>query len=247
MILNGLSRLFKKSARIDPNRTRKIISFSLWGDQALYTHGAIKNVILQKQLMPDWVCVFYVDASVPPNIVEQLKTLGADVVSKDLSIDTSGMMWRFEAVFDRADVAVVIMRDCDSRLTLREKLAVDEWIKSGKKFHTLRDHPNHTHVMMGGMWGARVDLLSAGFIGWYKKEYFRFFKQSDKKFWSDTRFLTERLWKRIKNDQLGHVLSDSLKITGDEKPFPIPLFNDGSFVGNKYDENDHPVYTISTQ
>ena len=37
-----------------------------------------------------------------------------------------------------------LMRNLDSRLSIREKLAVDEWVSSGKRFHVMRDHPSHS-------------------------------------------------------------------------------------------------------
>ena len=44
------------------------------------------------------------------------------------------------------------------RLTSREQAAVAEWISSNLSFHTMRDHPDHQVEIMGGMWGARMDL-----------------------------------------------------------------------------------------
>jgi len=35
---------------------KKIISFSLWGDNPIYTQGAIRNAELAKEVYPDWVC-----------------------------------------------------------------------------------------------------------------------------------------------------------------------------------------------
>ena len=33
-----------------------------------------------------------------------------------------------------------------------------EWLSSSLPFHTMRDHPDHQVEIMGGMWGARMDL-----------------------------------------------------------------------------------------
>ena len=41
----------------------------------------------------------------------------------------------------------MLSRDCDSRLNKREKLAVDELLKSDKNFHIMRDHPWHNTEM----------------------------------------------------------------------------------------------------
>lgn len=48
-------------------------------------------------------------------------------------------------------MARFISRDTDSRLGLRESAAVDEWVKSGKMLHTMRDHPvGHTAPILAG-------------------------------------------------------------------------------------------------
>lgn len=71
----------------------------------------------------------------------------------------SKMSWRFLVAAD-TDVERYVVRDIDSRLSLREKAAVDEWIESQKKFHVMRDHPSHSHYnMSGGMWGGTRDAL----------------------------------------------------------------------------------------
>ena len=68
------------------------------------------------------------------------------------------MFWRFFA-HDETDCEYVVFRDADSRISKREKMAVDEWIQSGKSIHIMRDHPYHTVPILGGMWGCRNGLM----------------------------------------------------------------------------------------
>ena len=49
----------------------------------------------------------------------------------------------------------MISRDADSRLSLREKEAVEKWINSDKDFHIMRDHPHHYYPILGGTWGFK--------------------------------------------------------------------------------------------
>ena len=72
--------------------------------------------------------------------------------------DNRGMFWRFWALADE-NVERVIMRDADSRLTLREKAAVDEWERSDLAGHIMRDHPYHGMPVMGGMWGCKGGIF----------------------------------------------------------------------------------------
>jgi len=68
-----------------------------------------------------------------------------------------GTFWRFYAA---ADADVMICRDVDSRLGLREKFAVDEWLESDKDCHIMRDNEEHGAPICAGMWGARNGILS---------------------------------------------------------------------------------------
>ncbi|XP_042209965.1 uncharacterized protein LOC121857798 isoform X2 [Homarus americanus] len=58
-----------------------------------------------------------------------------------------GGLWRL-AVMGDPTVEVFLSRDLDNWILKREVAAVDEWIKSGRSFHVMRDHPNHTAVML---------------------------------------------------------------------------------------------------
>jgi hypothetical protein len=70
-----------------------------------------------------------------------------------------------------------IIRDCDSRLNPRERLAVEEWIGSGKRIHSIRDHPNHDRPLNGGLWGGvkgavpDMEQLVKGFSGTRRDKY----------------------------------------------------------------------------
>merc|ERR1712242_661726 len=68
-----------------------------------------------------------------------------------------GMVWRFVAVSD-GDVDFMVSRDLDSRFSERETAAVNDWIQTGLPFHIMRDNPYHGTSILGGMWGARMDL-----------------------------------------------------------------------------------------
>lgn len=47
-----------------------------------------------------------------------------------------------------------IVRDSDSRLNARDRFAVEEWIRSNKSVHSVRDHVNHCRPLNGGLWGG---------------------------------------------------------------------------------------------
>lgn len=208
---------------------KKIIAFSLWGDGPKYTVGAIKNAELAKDIYPDWICRFYVGANTPSEIVSQLKDFSnTEVIEMPEDGNWTGMFWRFLAADDNE--AVMISRDTDSRLNLREKQAVDEWLEGGYDFHIMRDHPYHKTEILGGMWGCRRGILSG--IGDMMKEY----DKGD--FWQvDQNFLREKVYPLVKDRSCVH---DEYF---EQKPFPSPRANK-EYVGEAFDEEDNHDETL---
>jgi hypothetical protein len=210
---------------------KKIISFSLWGNDPKYCDGAIKNAILSKIIYPDWICRFYISDNVDKSIIDKLEKENSEIFIKKDKPDWSSMFWRFEAGYDN-NIDIVIFRDTDSRLNLREKNAVDEWEKSDKTFHIMRDHPHHGYPILGGMWGMKVN----------KKYDFENILKSFKpenQYGTDYVFFINTLFPFIGDD----------KITHDEffekKPFPTK--REGyEFVGQVFNGNDEtPIEHIN--
>jgi len=154
---------------------KKIVSFSLWGDGENYTLGAVLNADIAKEQWPDWICRYYVAPSVPSAVLEELESrdnveiVREQEISDILDVEIQGgkgwegeplgMFWRMLAAAEE-DVEVVIIRDTDSRLHIRDKKAVEEWLQSDKKFHIMRDNCQHGFPICGGLWGVRDGALS---------------------------------------------------------------------------------------
>ena len=133
---------------------KKIISFSLYGDDQKYCHGMICNIELAKIIYPDWIVRVYYGNSVPNNIVDMMKKYDhVELISMEENSKYQYMMWRFLPISD-TDVEVMISRDADSRLSYREKVAVDIFLQSEYLLHSIRDNLNHYDIM-GGMWGMK--------------------------------------------------------------------------------------------
>jgi len=161
---------------------KKVISFSLWGNNPKYVKGALENIKLQNDLFPDWTCRFYAHKSVPESSLKELEK-GAEVILIEQDIDLKnystngihyGWFWRFSILND-SDVDRFIVRDVDSRLSLREKNCVKDWEKSGKNFHIIRDHPMHGVPILAGTWGATKEFSQS--IN-YRDLVFKFMKNN---------------------------------------------------------------------
>ncbi|MFH0919397.1 MAG: hypothetical protein V1913_03475 [Fibrobacterota bacterium] len=221
------------------NKRANVICFSLWGKDPKYLRGAVANARLQKVHYPGWVSRFYVDDTVPEEVIGELKALDSEIIMKPRGEGYQGLYWRFEAGFDPG-VGWFIVRDCDSRLNGREAAAVREWMKSGKPFHVMRDHPYHAVPILGGMWGA-----VSGFLPEFRELYEQWIRnlrptlhQRGSYFFSDQDFLTEMIWPRIRKKHLAH--SSANRLTGRERPFSVAL-PDGCFVGQQFDENNRAI------
>jgi len=207
-----------------------IISFSLWGNKPKYTIGAIKNAELAQKIYPGWICRFYIDNTVPNEVINALQLLSnTEIIHKNISGNWTSMFWRFESSFDK-NAKLIIFRDTDSRLSNREKIAVDEWINSDKTFHIMRDHPYHKFPILGGMWGYKNNNKYPMQI------LLESFNKTDN-YGTDYKFFAEQLYPLIGDDKIVH---DEFF---DKKPFPS-IRQGTEFIGDVFDENNlrHPEY-----
>lgn len=206
---------------------KKIISFSLWGDNPTYTIGAIKQSALAKKHFPGWICRFYVADCVSEDIINTIKSQDNTEIAEMGPGDWTAMFWRFYPASE-PDVEVMISRDTDSRLNSRESAAVNEWLKSEKDFHIMRDHPQHGTEILGGMWGVRGNILAN-----LKELITRYDKGN---FWQvDQNFLREMVFPLVKNNSCVHD-EYFQKI-----PFPTKR-KPGLFIGQAFDQDDNKLH-----
>lgn len=200
-----------------------VISFSLWGEQQKYTTGAIKNAQLAKILYPGWTCRYYCAESVPKETIKKLiRYSHVEIVPIPGDGDWSYAANRFLCFNENIDF--ILTRDTDSRLSIREATAVQEWIKSGTKAHIMRDHPFHSTPVLAGMFGIKGNIINNMHDLLNKpKNYYHY----------DQDLLTKHVIPLIQDDCTIH---DEFF---DKKPFPTPRIGSG-FVGESFDHNDIP-------
>lgn len=203
---------------------KKIISFSLWGNNPKYTIGAIKNANLAPIVYPNWTCRFYVSNDVPNDIVKELEKT-SEVIKLNSIGNWKLTVERFKVIDE--DVECVLFRDTDSRLNNREKAAVDEWLKSNKTLHVMKDHPYHGGFpILAGMWGLKkkgFNLNMSKMLSIYSNTELYHYDQI---------FLNDYVWKYYSDDCIIH---DEFF---NKKPFPTAR-NGLQFVGQVFDENDN--------
>lgn len=213
----------------------KVISYCLWGTDAKYLDGMMRNIELATEIYPGWDMNVVVGSDLGNAYAEGLVRYGIKhnvrlVAWLSKRADWTLMLDRFWAITFR-NVDVMISRDADSRLSLREKAAVDEWLESDKGVHVMHDHPWHTVPMLGGMWGCKSDAIPA-----FKERLDAW--PVDDKWQTDQEFLTKEIWPLVKDDTLNH--DEFFRQVWGGKAFPLPR-KGYEFVGATVDENEQYV------
>ena len=172
----------------------KIIAFSMWGTDQRFFDGALANVKLASVHYPGWQCRIYCGTDVSMERRYDLNSAGFQVYQRGARASLhDGLFWRFEPAFE-VGVEAFISRDLDSRLNPREAAAVNEWLASGKRLHTMRDHYEHIVPILGGMWGCRHWPEFAKLFGDWK-QYGKMGSMGD-----DQDFLKKMVWPLVKED-----------------------------------------------
>lgn len=165
LIIHSKNQTFENFA--NPNQkthSKKIIAFSLWGNNECYNWGAVENALVAKNIYPGWICRFYVAEDIIPEVKDILEKLdNVELVEMKENRGSGNMFWRLKPMFEE-DNLIVLSRDTDSRLNMREKKCVDEWLANKKNGHKqdlliLRDHKNHNQLIMGGMFGVKNNVM----------------------------------------------------------------------------------------
>ena len=234
---------------------KRVISFSLWGNEARYTVGALANALYAEEIYPGWICRFYISHDVDAEVVGTLKQMdNVEVVllDKPNDGDYKNSLLRFLPAGDE-DVEVMISRDCDSRLGYREKYAVDEWLQSDKKFHIMYDHPNYSSFFLAGCWGVkspalqgisaliRYYLLDVANRPWEKITHIKdgnvvYRKGVDQHFLENTVYPLASLSCMRHDDFSKNVLGEKIGL-----PFPTEKSLEQGYVGETMDVDETPV------
>ena len=213
---------------VNPGRPEQnIIAYSLWGDQPRYHVPLLENARIRPHLFPNWTIRVYHDHTVDASYLTQLAAHGVQLRAMGLPPGVPahrGLLWRFEVIADPG-VSRFLIRDADSLLTVKERVAVDAWLRSDFHFHTMRDWYTHTDLLLAGMWGGvggilpPPETLLRGYTFWRLENNH-----------IDQDLLSETVWPAIRRSVLIH---DSIfQPCLGSVPFPpFGLLPDGHHIG----------------
>lgn len=219
----------------------KVFSFSLFGPLEKYSRGLMINIHMIQNYFPDWHIHVWLGNGVLEETIKQLAGISNLTVfptNEDGFINAS---YRFFSI-DDDNVEVMIVRDADSRVNERDRACIEDFVTSQNMFHIIRDHPNHHHLIMAGMWGIKQGLLQRKM-----SDIFQEWKNRNNvnDFWSDTNFLksiyTIGVYHAMIHDDLHHV-EPAEKCT----PHRVPLDERKlHFIGQVYEfshGDEYPKY-----
>ncbi len=212
---------------------KSIFSFTLFGNQDKYCKGLLKNITIIEEKFPGWEVWVYCGEGISEHTVFELHS---HTCVRLIPTNEEGLINKFYRFFaiDDPEVQTCIIRDADSRIYERDYACIQDFLNSDKLVHIIRDHPNHHHLMMAGMWGIKKGALYH--LQNTVRTYFEQWKQSkpSSDFWSDTLFLCDCIYPRIMYVSMIHDELQSYEPREFRTPFQYPLV-ENHFVGQVYE------------
>jgi protein O-GlcNAc transferase len=218
---------------------KQVISYSLYGSEMRFLVGAIKNAELAQRFFPGFTCRYYYGKSVPKWVLSTLLVFPhVELIKVEDEENSIARTWRFMACLD-TDVDVVLSRDVDARLSIREAEAHQEFMDSEFNFHIIRDHPaGHNYVISAGMFAMKTqaygNLMHKKLLDYdFRDEYM-----------ADQNFLAREIYPHVKNDCLVHdeYYNIKTKPPSEVRWIKRKRLSTLCHIGCAVDENDVYVY-----
>ena len=162
-------------------------SFNSFLQMFAITHRAYRYIY------PDWEVVLHTDNETLAKHGEYLTALPELTIKLHNKTQLcKAMLWRITSV---KEYDVTICRDIDGLPTLRERQAVEYWLRSGKAAHGITDSISHNIPLMGGMCGFRKNTFNDSQdiypANWSSKG-------------SDQTYLMDKVYPQVQNDFMLH-------------------------------------------
>jgi len=218
---------------------KQVISYSLYGKDMRFLVGAIKNAELAQRFFPGFTCRYYYGKSVPKWVLSTLLVFPhVELIKVDDDENSISRTWRFMAMADE-DIDVVLSRDVDARLSIREAEAHQEFMDSEFNFHIIRDHPTgHGYLISAGMFAMKTKKYRELMRNMLTQHEFR------DEYMADQNFMTFAIYPHVAADCLIHdQYYNYMPTPPSEKRYikrkPLSTL---SHIGCAVDENDVYIY-----
>jgi len=214
---------------------KKNISFSLFGTDLKYYIGAEKNIIINKELLPEWnTLIYYNSNNIIEGYYERLIELGAIMINVELfnigdrNPNEYPYLWRFLTFFNEG---IHIVRDLDSRISKREVEYIQRWEKNECKYFIIRDHPWQSPVPSGlfGVKGKDDEFYN----------YFESYLRNNDIVWGSDQDILFKYREKMTQNDIFYCGFDNNKNY-------IPRDDPNFFIGIQLNEKDEPIEPSAT-
>jgi hypothetical protein len=219
----------------------KVISFCIYGTNNKYCKGLDENLKLMQLNLSDFNAFIYVGDKVSQDWINQYETYSFVKLFYTDRIGHDNMINRFYAI-DEENVDVAIIRDADSRLHERDIWCIRHFIESNYLFHTIRDHPEHRTLILGGLWGIKKNLLNQKMSDLYLQ-----FNSNNLSFnivQHDQYFLRDIIYPLVNKNMIIYTFNEKMKMIDNEVMLKIPfavINHDFCGLAINYDVSDNGV------
>jgi hypothetical protein len=183
----------------------------------------MENLDLIRRYFPDWKVFVYVGADITEERIQSIVSYPRVILRKTGKLGASNMIDRFFAI-DEPGVDIMFVRDADSRVHWKDRWAIQQFVKSDKVLHIIRDHEEHTSPILGGLWGLRK---VSGFS--MRDEYAKYIEDTSlgHRWAHDQNFLADIVYPRFLSHSLVHYSHRRIfKGENNTVPFPFDWIND---------------------
>jgi hypothetical protein len=205
-------------------KTMKVFSFCLFGpERPKYYRGLSENVALIETHFPEWKTYIYYAPDVPEETLARLSRHTSVVLRPTGVHGMPNTIHRFYAI-DEPEVDLMFVRDADSRIHWKDRWAIRQFV-SHPEFvaHSIRDHKEHTAVLLAGLWGLRK---SAGLSMHDEYASYASFPTPTHIFGHDQNFLADIVYPKLKSKLLVHYSNGRVFPQEHGVDFPFTWTND---------------------
>lgn len=196
-----------------------VFSFCIYGQPLPKYHiGLLENIEMIQKYYPDWKVFVYSGEDTDPSYIAYLRNYAHVTVFETHKLGAANMIDRFYAI-DEPGVDLMFVRDADSRIHWKDRWAMNEFLKSDKQLHIIRDHPEHTAAILGGLWGLRK---SAGIS---VRSLYASYTEDTSLGWRwahDQNFLIDEIYPKLKHRALIHY-SNKRAMLGEKDAVEFPF------------------------
>lgn len=198
----------------------KVISFCIYGSKDKYCKGLDENLKLIQTYLLNYNAFIYIGDNVPEHWISIYKSYNFVTIIYTGRIGHDNMINRFFAI-DNDQVEIAHIRDADSRLHERDIWCIKEFEKSSSLYYTIRDHPEHRALILGGLWGIKKGCISSLIQELYTQ--YNSSNQTINKVQHDQYFLRDIIYPLVCSNIIIYTFNQRMQMVQNENIIKIPL------------------------